>query len=320
LRVPVAERAAEVTYLKTKELFGPSKLRSPKRKVFLAYRFQAQTSTNFVKTIQRRLGATPGLDDIEFMTGKAPVGTDWAGSIIRRLEKATLFMVADVTDLRPEVLFELGIAFGLRRWVVPVIESSDAIPKCPAWLRWLNIASYDTAGFPRLLRELHEVAISRRSYRPTQLPGPTPYRIGVLGSSTWLSGEREKLRELAESRSFAIESLDDITPNNFKQAFKIAAQSTFLIICATSGTESSALVSFLAGIPVAQRSIRPDSNPLRRRVVLAREGTDVAIADGIVHTQELFTVVDNSSELMSEIELFFRAHSAWLRSGNPGFE
>jgi hypothetical protein len=281
---------------------------------FVAYRFNSQVSSDFVARLRESALQPPFDGRIRFITGVAPTGVDWAAEIRKRIEQCTLMTIADITGLRGEVLFELGIAFGFERWIMPVTEALDDVRRAPAWLRWLNIGTYDTSGYRDLLANIQEYLANRRRFRPQRLDRPVPRKVAILNLVAGIEREVSRIELVATNASLRIEKLPRITDTNYRQAFALASTASLLIVGVDGTIDTDPIAHFLLGIAASRSIAGTKSAPLNRRVIIVRPDGAIAVPEGVSNTPAIFTISEPDGTAIDAAREFVAAYSAWIPS------
>jgi hypothetical protein len=132
----------------TQITISPSELTSrrgprPRRPtIFIAYRMNFQESKRFRNNLEAYIHSYPGLNEAVVTDGNVPTGARWPETIRKRISKSHI-AVGDVEGMRPDILFELGFAYGQGKVFIPAFKSHLArIEEIPDWLRGRQIGHY----------------------------------------------------------------------------------------------------------------------------------------------------------------------------------
>jgi hypothetical protein len=99
-----------------------------------------------------------------------PLGEKWSGKIRDVIIRARV-VIADVTALSPEVLFELGFAHGLARATLPVVSGQHWVGRLPRWLTELQIGHFGSPeGWDAIVNSIDQ-AVNGRVAKKSVVPG-----------------------------------------------------------------------------------------------------------------------------------------------------
>lgn len=295
---------------------GGRRLGKPTPTIFVAYRFGSPESVSFRERIGYEVRKAESLGDVQVTDGHVLPGKKWSKEIRETISRARL-VVADVTNLNPEVLFECGFAWGLSRPILPVVQDSQMVNRLPRWLTDLQIGSFaNDAGWKELIDSIADSLAKGRTHRP-RLPEPIP------GRTFWLQGpnnfEHLKSEFFALARDLKLDvSRERTLPDDLGEADESlvneVCRSSLLVTC-LHGSSLDAFVHFAAGVVAAHPSAGAAKRKLNRLVVIALAGdtqTDV-LAESAVRTAKTVRIV-GLEDLETEILRFGRHYSDWLRS------
>ena len=93
-----------------------------------------------------------------FNDNSISAGEDWESIIRRELDKSDYFLVLlSPASIRSKwVQFELGAAWGLDKFIIPVVTTHDVISKIPVDLAGLRIIEMESLKNPDTLNEILE--------------------------------------------------------------------------------------------------------------------------------------------------------------------
>ncbi|MCI0557634.1 MAG: nucleoside 2-deoxyribosyltransferase, partial [Nitrososphaera sp.] len=119
-------------------------------------------SEQFRESLERKLSETECVRVVTVAVGKlVPLGEKWCGKI-REVIKRAKVVIADVTALSPEVLFEVGFAHGLGRPTLPVVSEQSWVGRLPRWLTELQIGHFDSPeGWDNIVNAIDDAVNGR---------------------------------------------------------------------------------------------------------------------------------------------------------------
>jgi hypothetical protein len=282
--------------------------------VFVALRFTFNESVAFFQRLRSALSHHPMLGKIHLRNGQLPSGAKWATEIRTLVKKCTLLTIGDVTGGRGDVLFELGIATGLGRPIIPVVADSEEIQRCPYWLRAYNVGVYGSdSGVAELVSSIFDHVYKRKRTVREKLPIAVPNVIGFIGERPWNEHHIEQLRSAAAKEGVRVEALPSPTVSSYDEAVQLAARASLLVL-ALDNTESDAFAHFASGIVVARPTSGFGKHVLDRSVILVPEGQHIDIPDSLIRAQPIILVATDASTFVREVKTFLRRYSVWRRS------
>jgi hypothetical protein len=277
--------------------------------IFIAYRMKNEESEKFRRDVEAAIHRYRDLSQYKVVDGSQAAGSHWAPTI-RKLIKNAKAVIGDAEGLRKEVVFELGLAYGLRRIVIPSVLHAHGVSRLPSWLRAYHLGSYGTV--PELNRLATSVA--------TQLSNPDFAKFGkppnsVPGSVVWLrrlDWNRHALDQFeaaAQSEGLEPEVLGDDDPDEV--IIRRAAAANLLIV-SLDGTVHDALMHYVCGA-VAGNPQAGYKRKLDRRVLIFEqpdsEGT--LVAEGLKRCSDTVRVI-RLTQIREHIQSFGREYRAWL--------
>ena len=257
--------------------FKPGELtgRGPRAKpadlsVFVAYRFHSAKSTSFRSDLEQRLSIIESLRDLIVVDGKQILlGEKWSGKIREVLRRSKL-IVAELTALSPEVLFECGYGFGLGKPILPIVEDSTWYSRLPRWITSLQIGNFENEnGWKEIIDTIGKIINKTISIKHRHKPVPDP------GAATWISGndwfEEKKESFLNTIDRYDMNSPTTITPdeveNNSEYVLDELEKSS-LIVASVDNVKIDTVVHFACGMVVSKNKTGASKRKMTRRVVL----------------------------------------------------
>ena len=297
--------------LKEGELFagGGGFVKQPS--VFVAYRMRSEESANFRRDIEAEIRGTPRLTGVQVLDGHVYGGTEWATEIRKRLSSSRL-VLADVTGMRPDIMFELGFARGLNKPIVPIsMAKNGAVGRLSPWLTSIQVISLKNKDAMRnivgsILGHLSDHEINVRS----RLPGPVVGKAIWLRKLSWNAAICSKFVTLCTNSALLHEVLvDDMEEGKL---VKEASRANLLVAC-LDGSMKDSLVHFVCGAIAAKPK---PSGSLTRRILLVtdpRKANRELVADSLRKCHDAVTIV-TPAQVIDQVTLFQRDYSKWTQS------
>jgi hypothetical protein len=276
--------------------------------VFIAYRMQNRESGRFRETLEGSLTTHPTIR-CRVEDGRVPVGHKWAKQIRDRIKRAKL-VIGDVEGMRPEVLFELGFANGLRTPVLPVV-SSAAIADVPYWLRATQLGHYsDARGVAEIISSVEtHLAQAVRGGSPR---GPTSSLVVWLRKFPWNADGFDQVETAARREGLNFEAFEAADSEDV--VVDKARLATFLVI-ALDGSAWDSFGHFVCGTALAKPYAGYGAKRLSRRIVIIEPPSVTPkkfTGEGVSRCSD--TVVVTKQEFaLEEFERFAARRRAWER-------
>src|SRR3954453_3776793 len=120
-------------------------------RIFVAYTENDPHSAEFRKRVERVLRGAVEFTEVEITDGMRENSVrDYSDSIRRKIASAR-FVLADITEVRAEIVFEHGYAYGQRRTTVSFVRHPEDLDALPDWLAKGQVHVYGrTAGLTQL--------------------------------------------------------------------------------------------------------------------------------------------------------------------------
>ncbi len=283
---------------------------SPVPSVFIAYRMHSEESKAFSVALEQELSVHSRLATVKVQNGWVPVGTeDWAEEIRRRIGSSSL-VVGDCTGMRPEVVFELGFAYGLGVPLLPVV-AAGARSELPYWLRRRQVGEFQSGLDLGDLVASIEAHLADPSLRPRRgNPPPLPALLVWIKPTDWTSQATKQFQTLTQRENIHAEIYSDQDPP--AKILERATLASFLVVT-LDGTEWDAFAHYVCGAVVARPDAGYGAKKLSRRIVVVeppdakeREYT----AEGLSRCEDTVVVVKPSS-VREEARLFLERFRQW---------
>lgn len=252
------------TEAELKQLGGGGSFRIPT--IFVAYNFTWDVSKKFRVAIENQAKNYTSLESFLFTDGHLIVGTtDWPSKIRDRIRSAKA-IVGDVTNLRPDVIFEIGFAYGLRKPILAVAETQEQLGQLPNWLTASQMGHYNTPVGMRSILSSLSTHVADPSYANTNSKpnAPIPTLAVWLSSKIWAD---ERKRQLSFSLTKSGLSFEEINGPTFDDRDADRASRAGLIVASLDNTESDAFVHYVCGAVIAKPSVAR-TRPFQRMIVL----------------------------------------------------
>ena len=303
---------------------GPrSKHRPPQ--VFVAYRFSSARSKAFRDRLSGELGRLQGLGDIVLVDGKVLPSVSWSTEIRRRITQSK-FVIADLTGLSPEVLFECGFAWGLGQVILPVVSSPDWIRRLPRWLTSIQVGQFETAeGWREIIDSIADIlSEGPASAVKRTTPDPVPGRVLLLKPREG-EGRLEEEIDYLSSRFELSQPEGEILGETIEDAGEDLIEEVCrasLLVGGLSGTGEDSFVHFATGVVASRPTAGVARRKLFRRVLLVAESTQRARELSADSARRATNTVrlSSTSGVREEVGRFGENYRRWVRDNRsrPG--
>lgn len=300
---------------KQEELWASSNRARAVPCIFVAYRMASEQSKQFRRDLEAAMRTYPNLANLTVTDGHVPAGTPWAKKIRERIKRAKA-VVGDVAGLRPDVVFELGFAYGLRKAIIPAVADPSQLGNLPAWLSATQLGYYrDPEGLLGILSSLHSHLADPEFSRVPRPPHPIPSLAVWLRALSWSEHAQQQFRASALKEGLLPEIYSDATPSDV--ALRRAA-SAALVVVTLDGTDGDAFMHFIAG-SVAARPRAGIGGTLPRTVLVleepSHEGT--LMADSLRRCSDIMKPIA-LEQVRQETEKVGRSYSRWATKSHKG--
>jgi hypothetical protein len=277
--------------------------------IFIAYRMKNEESEKFRRNVEAAIHRYRDLSQYVVVDGSQAAGSQWA-PMIRKLIKNAKAVIGDAEGLRKEVLFELGLAYGLRRIVIPSLSHDHGISKLPSWLRAYHLGAYGTVpDLNRLATSLATQLSNPEFAKFGKPPTPVPGSVVWLRRLDWNRLALDQFEAAAQSEGLTPEILGDDDPDEIIVRRAAAAN---LLIVSLDGTVHDALMHYVCGAVAGNPQAGYERKVARRVLVLERpdsEGT--LVAEGLKRCSDAVRII-RLAQIREHIQLFGTEYRAWL--------
>jgi hypothetical protein len=159
-------------------------------------------------------------------------------------------VLGDVTGMRPDVLFELGFAYGLGRTTIPVISKSAADDTLPTWLGATQLGYFGSlADELSIVTSILSHFLDPEFSRPRRSPTPIPGLAVWIRCLDWNGDALEKFKTEAGREGLSFEVFGDGNPD---ESVLHRAASANLLVVNLDGTLADALMHYVCGAVIAK--------------------------------------------------------------------
>ncbi len=122
-------------------------------RIFLSY---ASEDSNRATELMNELAKQPNVD--VFTSDKMSAGENWRTKIKEALSESDFFLVLlSPTSVRSRwIQFELGVAWGLNKLIIPIVTSHDVVDRIPLNLAELPVLEMKQLKRPQAISEIIE--------------------------------------------------------------------------------------------------------------------------------------------------------------------
>ncbi|MCI0604589.1 nucleoside 2-deoxyribosyltransferase [bacterium] len=280
--------------------------------LFVAYRMTFEESKRFRREFEESVRSRPDLSSVKVVDGKVPAGALWA-KVIRERISASKVVVGDVTGTRPDVLFELGFAYGLGKHIIPVVSGPADLSTLPEWLGATQVGHYrDQIGLMGLMSSIATHLSDPEFTRLPRQPHPIPALSVWLRELNWNKHAQDQFVNLAKKEGLKYEVISDSNITSIRRA-----SSASLLIVSLDGTEPDALMHYICGAVCAKPKAGYGRLLARMILILEEPGypKNSLVADSLRHCHDTVRVIA-SSQLKEDTERFLKNYKKWVTT-NP---
>lgn len=281
--------------------------------MFLAYRMNIEDSQKFRQEFQAAVKTHPDLTSSKVVDGHVYAGEKWAETIRYRIRGSKL-LVGDVTGMRPDVLFELGFAYGLKKPLIPVVATPADANDLPRWLNATQLGFFKTQD--GLLGIVSSVAkhLSDPSYfKAPRTRKPIPSLVVWLRKLEWNVHALDQFVTAVNRWNLQPEILTATL-----EASILRASTASLLVVSLDGTKDDALIHYICGAVAARPKAGAGQKTLSRKILVLEEpGSNAATyaADSLRRCEDTVTIVQ-LDEIKSHTEHFLADYRHWASSAD----
>ena len=295
-----------------RDLFSPSRGAQKAPSIFIAYRMQNAESKEFRTSLQRAIAEHPQLSYLLIKDGHVLPGETWAEKIRERIRSARI-VVGDVTGLRPDVLFEVGFAYGMGRVIIPVLSKTAEISLLPRWLGATQLAHFgDRPGIGNILTSLSAYLADPEYEKPNRTPQAIPGIAVWLRKLPWNETALERFITAAQREDLRFEVHGDPDPD--ERIIRRAASASLLVI-SLDGSRADALMHYVCGAVIAKPTTGYGRKLDRKIMIVEQDPTwkGKYVADSLRRCQSIVDLVTPDT-IAQRVEDFGKAYRKWLSS------
>lgn len=303
---------------------GAARTRNRRARVFVSYWMSRGAGRARVeKLLADEIGG-----EVDILVGRAEGSGPWVKAIIDNMRQADVEVI-DLTMPRRDVFVELGIAAGLGKPTLLVVEEEAQRQNLPAWLQHLQVLQFGTTdGLREIIKNLRRITggASKNSEKWTEdLDGnrielrPDPHLIGCIGTaaflaSSWRDGPHAAIGE-NDLKSREADASDQDNPDILYDCLKLARESTTLALHFTG--ETTDYLCCVAGGVLASRRIYKLKNKrqFHRKIIVikgsGRKGD--ASLPGIIR-RLTGTKIVKPGQLTDTVRARIVEHRNWIKS------
>jgi hypothetical protein len=287
--------------------------------VFVAYRFGDAWSKRFRVDIEMRLRRPDATRHLSVIDGHTDVGRTWPKEIRERMTRARL-VVADLTTLSPEVLFECGYAYGLAKPILPVVEEHSWIARLPRWLTDLQVGDMSAArGWSDLVDSIARHAGDRGKGRHALgPPKPDPGVVVWVKGPEWFESLHGHVSQTADRCGLALPRV--VAPAGGLAAVDASAMAevarAWLLVAPLSNTPADSFVHFALGV-MAAAPMAGAARPYLARRALVVVPSSIRVEEVLAESASRMTPLVSGlheERLASMLSEFQASHRSWQRA------
>ena len=269
--------------------------------VFMAFQMQAENSVAFRDDLRDRL--RHAVPPITLTYGDVDVG-EWP-PIIRQQIVDSQMVVGDITDLRSDVLFELGFAKGYGKKILPVVATRQARDRIPHWLDHLQWQVYESE--PDRAQICAVITNQLKTHRTFPQAAVSADKLAAvwLRELDWTKDACQACDGLAIQSGLSFECVAE--PEHRDDVAALVSQASLLIV-SLDHKLVDALMHYLCGMVVARPSFA-GANAQRAVIVVCKSMDAVPdlVAPSLRHCSPLVTCM-TPDKLPAAVRQFIKAH------------
>jgi hypothetical protein len=271
-------------------------------------------SKGFRTALADALASHPTLRRLAVKDGVVASGTKWADAIRLRI-KGSKAVVADVTGMRGDVLFEVGFSYGLRKVVIPVVHNQEDRSALPEWLTATQIGIYGSEnGILGIVSSIATHLSDPGSTKVDKSPDPVPGLAVWFRVLPWNYQAKNEFEAAAQKEGLKFEVLDEHA--GYDVVLR-RATSAGLLVVSFDGTAVDALSHYICGAIASRPNAGYGFRHLARTIlVLTPPGVQAKelIADSLNRCQDIVRIMD-ISRVGPETRIFGQAYRNWSEVG-----
>jgi hypothetical protein len=277
--------------------------------IFVAYDFADKRSMEFRQILADRAEHHPNFRNFRVVDGKLlPGGGKWKDIIKKRIDGATA-VVADLSRMRPEVLVEIGFAFGRQKRRLYVTGTGDERVSLPSWLTEDQFGSFDSGeNIDEVMSGLEVLIGSVGGARARKLPGLVASKATILNASAWPPTIIGAMEDTLRASGIRVDRME----GDYRSDDLNHVVSSALIIALFDGTSGDAFVHFASGAALAKQ---PTIFQFKRRLlfsVAAHVRPENVIADSLRRAD--IVAVHAMDNIVPAVAQFGDKYRKWARS------
>jgi len=284
--------------------------------VFVAYRMESEESKRFRQDIEEAVEHHPEVAHYRVTDGRVPPGAEWPTVIRERIRDARA-VIGDVTGMRPDVLFELGFAYGLGRIRIPAVSGRAAEFDPPPWLGATQLGEFgDSEGLMRLVSALVTHVSDPEFLGVTRPPQAVPGLVIWLREFMWNRHPLSQFKTTIEREALKLEVMsEDVADERLIRR----AASANLLVASVDGTGADAFVHYVCGA-IAAKPRAGHGKILPRTVLILEEpalheGSRQSrglVANSLRRCQDVVRIIQ-PGDILIETKRFIETYKKWLR-------
>lgn len=281
--------------------------------VFVAYSFHNDDSNRFRSQVEQAIKTTVSLRHIEVTDGHVAVGAKWADEIRKRLQSSRL-VIAELSQLNPEVFFESGFAFGLNKPILPVTNYNN-LKLMPRFLTEIqfgfNSSVDDVKSVVNAISE--HLSITKKNNKSLSSQYSSPNDVLVIAQEK-NSDIANKISYFCAQNNLDFNRYDSESPiSHASQSLASSVNRSSLIVACFNYNEGDYVINFVAGMVCANPKAGIGKKKLDRQVVLIipnNESPSDFVSDTARRMGGVLKII-NESDLKSTLTGFANSRKKW---------
>ena len=284
--------------------------------LFIAYRMTFPESVQFRNSLEECVHSYPDLSEAVVLDGNVPLGATWPETIRKRISKSNI-VIGDIEGLRPDILFELGFAYGQGKVYLPVFkEFPEKLAEIPNWLTGRQTGYYsDAAGLEGIVSSIATHLSDPEFIKPPVPPQPVPSLVVWLRQLEWNKHALEQFRTQIRREGLSLEIYNDSELTNERIIRR--AVSAGLLVLSLDGTEMDVLMHYIAGAIVSKPSAGRGQKSLSRKVIILEENpkTQASLSLQKCEDSEETVIIIIPEDIVLAAGRFLNDYKRWMRQG-----